>query len=149
VAVALGGDCLADIAVVRAEPGLSGPVASDPVLSQLPRHARRRVLVRADSADGGTHEFLAWLTRPGRRLACPAGFPMTGQVRDAILKVPARAWTPAYDAGGLVREGAWIAELTGLPGLADRPKSMRVIVRKERPHPAAQLRFPRSRLDRG
>ena len=35
VAVALGGDCLADIAVVRAEPGLFGPVASDPVVSGL------------------------------------------------------------------------------------------------------------------
>ena len=35
VAVALGGDCLADIAVLRAEPGLVGPVASDPVVSRL------------------------------------------------------------------------------------------------------------------
>jgi GMC oxidoreductase/Transposase DDE domain group 1 len=147
VAVALGGDCLADIAVLRAEPGLHGPVASDPVVSravaapgadgglvtvdldatlvtsysekenaaptwkktfgfhplaafadhgpegggeplaillhpgnagsntaadhievtrlalaQLPRGLLRRALVRADSG-GGTHEFLAWLTR--------------------------------------------------------------------------------------
>jgi len=30
VAVALGGDCLADIAVLRAQPQLFGPVASDP-----------------------------------------------------------------------------------------------------------------------
>jgi hypothetical protein len=29
-AVALGGDCLADLAVVRAQPELFGPVASDP-----------------------------------------------------------------------------------------------------------------------
>ena len=28
--VALGGDCLADIAVLREQPGLAGPVASDP-----------------------------------------------------------------------------------------------------------------------
>jgi hypothetical protein len=35
VAVALGGDCLADIGVLRAEPGLFGPVASDPVVSRL------------------------------------------------------------------------------------------------------------------
>jgi hypothetical protein len=33
VAVALGGDCLADLAVLRAQPELSGPVASDPVVS--------------------------------------------------------------------------------------------------------------------
>jgi len=35
VSLALGGDCLADIAMLRAEPGLFGPVASDPVVSRL------------------------------------------------------------------------------------------------------------------
>jgi hypothetical protein len=35
VTLALGGDCLADIAVLRAEPALFGPVASDPVVSRL------------------------------------------------------------------------------------------------------------------
>ena len=35
VALALGGDCLADIAVLRAQPELAGPVASDPVVSRL------------------------------------------------------------------------------------------------------------------
>ena len=35
VAVALGGDCLADVAMLRAQPELFGPVASDPVVSRL------------------------------------------------------------------------------------------------------------------
>jgi len=35
VAVALGGDCLADVAVVRAQPDLFGDVASDPTVSRL------------------------------------------------------------------------------------------------------------------
>ncbi len=35
VTLALGGDCLADVAVLRAEPVLFGPVASDPVVSRL------------------------------------------------------------------------------------------------------------------
>jgi Transposase DDE domain group 1 len=34
-ALALGGDCLADIAVLREQPALAGPVASDPVVSRL------------------------------------------------------------------------------------------------------------------
>ncbi len=34
-ALALGGDCLADIAVLREQPDLAGPVASDPVVSRL------------------------------------------------------------------------------------------------------------------
>ena len=35
LALALGGDCLADVAVLRYQPGLAGPVASDPVVSRL------------------------------------------------------------------------------------------------------------------
>jgi hypothetical protein len=34
VTLALGGDCLADIALLRAEPGVYGPVASDPTVSR-------------------------------------------------------------------------------------------------------------------
>jgi hypothetical protein len=51
------------------------------------------------------------------------------------------AWAEAYDADGKVRDGAWVAELTGLIDLTDWPPGMQVIVRKERPHPGAQLRF--------
>jgi hypothetical protein len=109
-------------------------------LAQLPRHLRRRVLIRADSG-GGTQDFLAWLTKPGRRLAYSVGFTITEEVQQAILTLPGRVWEPACDAGGQVRPGAWVAELTGLLDLANWPKGMRVIVRKERPHPGAQLRF--------
>jgi hypothetical protein len=256
VMLALGGDCLADIAMLRAEPGLFGPVASDPVVSrlvsglagdapralkairaaraaarerawalagesapgadgglitvdidativtacsdkdqaratwkktfgfhpltvfadhgpdgageplaimlragnagsntaadhieatrlalaQLPRHQRRRVLIRADSG-GGTHDFLGWLTRPGRRLQYSVGMTITDDMHDAILNIPARAWTPAYDSDRQVRDGAWVAELTGMLNLTPWPRGMRVIVRKERPHPGAQLRL--------
>jgi hypothetical protein len=35
MALGLGGDCLADVAVLRAQPELAGPVASDPVISRL------------------------------------------------------------------------------------------------------------------
>jgi DDE family transposase len=65
-------------------------------LAQLPQNLRRRVLIRADSG-GGTHEFLAWLTRPGRRLHYSVGFPMTDELQAAILAVPKTAWTPAYE----------------------------------------------------
>jgi Transposase DDE domain group 1 len=109
-------------------------------LAQLPEQTRRRVLIRADSG-GGTHEFLDWLTRPGRRLQYSVGMTITADIHDAILQVPARAWTPAYDAGRQVRDGAWVAELTGMLNLAAWPKGSRIIVRKERPHPGAQLRL--------
>jgi hypothetical protein len=132
---------------VLLRPGNAGSnTASDHIeaarlaLAQLPRGLRRRVLIRTDSG-GGTHEFLNWLTRPGRRLAYSVGFTITDDVQEAILKVPACAWTPAYDADGQVRPGAWVAEITGMLDLPAWPKGMRVIVRKERPHPGAQLRL--------
>jgi hypothetical protein len=62
-------------------------------------------------------------------------------MQEAILALPDRVWEPAYDACGQVRPGACVAELTGLLGLAGWPAGMRVIVRRERPHPGAQLRF--------
>jgi DDE family transposase len=109
-------------------------------LAQLPRKMRRRVLIRTDSG-GGTHEFLAWLASPGRRLRYSVGMTLTEDMQQAILALPERVWEPAYDSGGQVRPGAWVAELTGLLDLADWPAGMRVIVRRERPHPGAQLRF--------
>jgi hypothetical protein len=35
LAVDLGGDCLADVAMLRAAPGVFGPLASDPTVSRL------------------------------------------------------------------------------------------------------------------
>jgi hypothetical protein len=132
---------------IMLRPGNAGSnTASDHIeatrlaLAQLPARLRRRVLIRADSG-GGTHDFLAWLAKPGRRLAYSVGFTITEDIQDAILKIPARAWTPAYDSDRQVRPGAWVAELTGMLGLSSWPTGMRVIVRKERPHPGAQLRF--------
>ncbi|ETZ96562.1 transposase DDE domain protein [Mycobacterium kansasii 732] len=58
-----------------------------------------------------------------------------------IDAIPQTAWTPAYDADGQVRDGAWVTEATGVVDLSDWPAGMRLIVRKERPHPGAQLRF--------
>jgi hypothetical protein len=109
-------------------------------LAQLPRPLRRKVLVRADSG-GGTHGFLDWLTAKSRRLHYSVGMTISEDMQDAILKVPADSWTPAYDGDGQVRDGAWVADITGLLDLSSWPAGMRVIVRKERPHPGAQLRF--------
>lgn len=224
VAVTLGGDCLADVAVVRAQPGLFGPVASDPTVSrlidtlagnaqqslaairaaraeararawsavhpvgadqlvpvdldativlahsvkesaqptfkgtfghhpllafldhgpdgggeplagllrrggananaaadhitvldlalaQLPAADRARVLVRADCG-GGTKAFLAHITRLGLQFS--VGFTITSPVAEALRLLPTEVWRAAYDADGAAREGAQVAELTGL-----------------------------------
>jgi len=113
-------------------------------LAQLPdtgRRPGRDVLVRVDGA-GGTHGLIDWLT--GRRLSYSVGFTLPGSlsgIQARLSRIPARVWQPAYDADGEVRPGAWVAEVTGLFDLSSWPPGMRVIVRKERPHPGAQLRI--------
>ncbi|MFG3002308.1 IS1380 family transposase, partial [Streptomyces sp. NPDC048340] len=110
-------------------------------LAQLPKKYRRgrQTLIRTDSA-GGTHEFVAWLAQRGRWLSYSVGMTITDAVHQAVLKVPDPAWTPAVEQGGDSRDGAWVAEITG-DCLKGWPKGMRLIVRKERPHPGAQLRI--------
>ncbi len=115
--------------------------AAQLALAQLPKKYRRgrRTLIRTDSA-GGTHDFVAWLARRGRWLSYSVGMVITDAIHQHVLKVPASAWTAAVEADGEVRDGAWVAELTG-DVLDGRPTGMRLIVRKERPHPGAQLRL--------
>lgn len=110
-------------------------------LAQLPRHLRRgrKTLIRTDSA-GGTHAFLEWMTKPGRSLSYSVGITITDEIHRAALAVPPNGWTPAYDADRQVREGAWIADVTGMLDLSAWPKGMRILIRKERAHPGAQLR---------
>jgi hypothetical protein len=98
----------------------------------------RKVLVRADGA-GCTHRLLAWLHT--QRLSYSVGYVLPGNTAELLQKIPERVWQPAIDSDDEVRDGAWVAELTGLLDLTGWPPGMRVIVRKERPHPGAQLRL--------
>lgn len=41
------------------------------------------------------------------------GMVITEAIHQHVLKVPASAWTPAVEADGEIRDGAWVAELTG------------------------------------
>jgi hypothetical protein len=74
-------------------------------------------------------------------LSYSVGFTLSQDMADKINELPAAAWTPAYDSEKKVRDGAWVAELTGMLDLDKWPAGMRVIIRAERPHPGAQLRF--------
>lgn len=50
-------------------------------------------------------------------------------------------WSQAIEDGGGIREDAWVAEATDVVDLSGWPVGTRLILRKERPHPGAQLRF--------
>lgn len=70
------------------------------------------------------------------------GWAVNDREHDAIATIAKQVWADAIDAEGGHRDGAGLAEITGLlPAkmLADYPPGMRVIVRRERPHPGAQL----------
>jgi len=74
-----------------------------------------------------------------QRLSYSVGFTLPAHTPDLLELIPADVWAPALDAHDEIRDGAWVAELTDLLHLTGWPKGMRVIVRKERPHPGAQL----------
>jgi hypothetical protein len=115
--------------------------ATRQALAQLPGAYRRgrQTLIRTDSA-GGTHDLVAWLTQRSRWLSYSVGMVITDAIHQHVLKVPASAWTPAVEGDGEIRDGARVAELTG-DVLTGWPRGMRLLVRKERPHPGSQLRL--------
>jgi hypothetical protein len=94
--------------------------------------------VRADGG-GCTHAFLEWLA--AQRLQYSIGFTLPTDFADTLDHIPENVWTEAYDADGKIRPGAHVAEVTDLLDLKSWPAGMRVIVRREKPHPGAQLRI--------
>jgi Transposase DDE domain group 1 len=116
-------------------------------LDQLPPHYRPdpenpdtpRLLIRSDSA-GASHAFATACRK--EKVGFSLGTAIDTRIRDAteVLNTAA-AWYPAIDADGGIRDGAWVAEATDLVDLSAWPDGTRLILRKERPHPGAQLRF--------
>ena len=126
----------------------------DMALAALPEHARPipgeepgtwtgpRVLARSDSA-GATHAFAAACVDRG--IGFSFGFPVDTRIQRIVDAIPESCWHPAIQTdhgdGNDIREGAWVAEATGLIDLSSWPEGSRLILRKERPHPGAQLTF--------
>jgi hypothetical protein len=145
-----GGEALAGLL----RPGNAGSnTAADHVtvlkqaLQQLPAAYRpdpddpgaQQVLVRSDSA-GATHTFAAACRTAGAGFSF--GYPIDTRVRDAVeILNTTDSWYPAIETGGDIRDGAWVAEATGLVQMNGWPTGTRLILRRERPHPGAQLRF--------
>ena len=112
----------------------------DLALDQLPREVveTAQIIVRTDSA-AATHELTDELR--AARINFLMGYDLTETVRAAILALPETAWRPALRQDGEQREGASVAEITDRLALTGWPEGTRVIVRRERPHPGAQLSF--------
>ncbi len=113
----------------------------DAALAQIPDAHRygTPILIRSDSA-GCTHGFLAHirtLREHGIDTRFSVGVAITEPIRKAIRH--ASDWIPAVDTDGEPRDGAEICEITGLVPADGYPQGTRFIVRRERPHPGAQL----------
>ena len=112
----------------------------DRALAQIPaEHVESlEILVRADSA-GATHGLLDYCREAN--MCFSVGYELTEQVRSAILQIPESAWVPALDQDGSERENGEVCEITDMVDLSAWPEGSRLIVRRERPHPGAQLSF--------
>ena len=112
----------------------------DRALEQIPaEHVEQiEILVRADSA-GATHGLIDYCREANLRFS--VGYELTEPVRETILQIPADAWVPALDQDGSERENGEVAEITDSVELSSWPQGSRLIVRRERPHPGAQLSF--------
>ena len=109
-------------------------------LDQLPVDpATVEVVARADSA-ALTHGFVDACREAHVRFSI--GHDLTEPIRTACLQVPPRRWRPAITADGSdERDYADVAEITDLVNLSRWPSGTRAIVRREEPHPGAQLTF--------
>ena len=95
-------------------------------------------MLRTDSA-GATHELLDFCRE--HRVRHSVGYELTEQARTAILKIPEDSWVAALATDGTPRKNGQIAEITPALDLTRWPAGSRVIIRRERAHPGAQLSF--------
>ncbi len=118
-------------------------------ISQLPEPWRRghqpsddaglvvhTILVRSDSA-GASHDFVDACAE--RNIEVSVGMAIDARVREVLLLAQEEDWLQAIEANGQIRDAAWVTELTGLIDLSAWGEGVRLICRRERPHPGAQL----------
>jgi hypothetical protein len=109
-------------------------------LVQIPAGCAEAIdmLVRCDSA-GHNHRLVDFCREHDIRFS--VGSELSEPIRDAILTLDDAAWRAALRQDGEPRDGAQVAEISALVSLDGWPEGSRLIVRRERPHPGAQLSF--------
>jgi hypothetical protein len=96
------------------------------------------ILLRADSA-GASHDLLDWCRQA--RIRFSVGYELSETVRTQVLEIPGEDWVSAVEQDGTPRRNGQVAEITAALDLTGWPEGSRVIVRRERAHPGAQLTF--------
>ena len=115
-------------------------MVAEQALAQIPaRHIEDiEILLRIDSA-GACHDLLDWC-REGR-IGFSVGYDLTETVRAAILEIPDQDWVCSLDQDDTERPNGQVVEITDGLDLETWPAGSRVLVRRERAHPGAQLSF--------
>ena len=96
------------------------------------------IALRVDTA-GACHELLDWCRE--ERILFSVGYDLTETVRTAILQIADTDWVSSLDQDGHARPNGQVCEVTEHLDLQTWPEGSRVIVRRERAHPGAQLTF--------
>ena len=112
----------------------------DAALAQLPVDpTEREVIARADSA-GLSHGFVDACA--ARSVRFVIGHRLTAEIATVLVNVAESAWRPALSADGSdERSGGEVVEVTELVDLSAWGEDVRMIARREDPHPGAQLTF--------
>jgi hypothetical protein len=123
----------------------------DEAITGIPARYRRNLLITVDGA-GASHGLVDHITTldasPWRTVGYSIGWELAARERTAIARVPESAWGAVLDTDGQPRDldEAGVVEVTALlregPGgdqLGTWPADMRIICRREKPHPGAQL----------
>jgi Transposase DDE domain group 1 len=113
---------------------------AEQALAQIPAEHIESIelLLRADSA-GASHQLLDWCREA--RIRFSVGYDLTQTIRAAILEIPDGAWVIAIDQDGGERANGQVCEITSQLDLSSWPAASRVLIRRERAHPGAQLTF--------
>lgn len=113
---------------------------AEQAIGQIPAEhiADIEILLRVDSA-GACHELLDWCREA--RVGYSVGFDLTEPVRDAIAEIAEGDWVCSLDQDGEERPNGQVCEITEQLDLSGWPTGSRVLVRRERAHPGAQLTF--------
>ena len=113
---------------------------AEQAIAQIPAEQIETIalLLRIDSA-GASHELIDWAREA--RIAFSVGYDLTETVRAAISQIADERWVAAIDQDGSERPNGQVCEITEQLDLSSWPSRTRVLVRRERAHPGAQLTF--------
>jgi len=140
-------DATGEPLAARLRPGNAAPgnaedhvIVLDEALAQLPIDPSTcEVIARTDAA-GCSHRFTEACAQ--RNVRYVIGHKLSAELAAVVTQMPKKRWQKSISADGIdERESGEVAEITDLVDLSPWSEGTRMIARRERPHPGAQLTF--------